>query len=205
MATSIPRARSARGGLLIGSRQVSDASKATSKVKAPTFAGTSFRAEMDKKYRQRSLHNQLRSVPLFAFVEEDFLAYLEEKVELVSYNQNQLICTEGEEADAFYLIRFGMVRVSQSMPGGELVFVGADVGESESYVVRILRALWGAGALTIVLGLIEPDRMRPVRIRPRKLSASSVVTSMRNAGSGSILGAGTCLITRSNSGSRVGC
>jgi len=107
--------------MLIGSRQVSDASKATSKVKAPTFAGTSFRAEMDKKYRQRSLHNQLRSVPLFAFVEEDFLAYLEEKIELVSYNQNQLICTEGEEADAFYLIRFGMVRVSQTMPGGELV------------------------------------------------------------------------------------
>ena len=107
--------------MLIGSRQVSDASKATSKVKAPTFAGTSFRAEMDKKYRQRSLHNQLRSVPLFAFVEEDFLAYLEEKVELVSYNQNQVICKEGEEADAFYLIRFGMVRVSQTMPGGELV------------------------------------------------------------------------------------
>ena len=107
--------------MLVGNRQVSDASKATSKVKAPTFAGTSFRAEMDKKYRQRSLHNHLRSVPLFAFVEEDFLAYLEEKVELVSYNQNQVICKEGEEADAFYLIRSGMVRVSQSMPGGEMV------------------------------------------------------------------------------------
>ena len=43
--------------------------------------------------------------------------------------------------------------VEEKMPGGELLFVGADVGESESYVVRILRALWGAGALVIVLGL----------------------------------------------------
>ena len=43
--------------------------------------------------------------------------------------------------------------VEEKMPGGELMFVGADVGESESYVVGILRALWGAGALVIVLGL----------------------------------------------------
>ena len=37
--------------------------------------------------------------------------------------------------------------------GGELLFVGADIGESEAYVVKIVRALWGAGALVIVLGL----------------------------------------------------
>ena len=43
--------------------------------------------------------------------------------------------------------------LQERMPGGELMFVGADVGESESYVVRIVRALWGAGALVIVLGL----------------------------------------------------
>lgn len=43
--------------------------------------------------------------------------------------------------------------VEEKLLGGELIFVGADVGESESYVVRILRALWGAGALVIVLGL----------------------------------------------------
>ena len=107
--------------MLVGNRQVSDASKATSKVKAPTFKGTSFKAEMEKKYRERSLENHLRSVPLFASVGDEFIAYLKEKVELVSYNQHQAICKEGEEADAFYLIRSGMVRVSQMMPGGEMV------------------------------------------------------------------------------------
>ena len=43
--------------------------------------------------------------------------------------------------------------LEEKLPGGERLFVGADVEESESYVVRILRALWGAGALIIVLGL----------------------------------------------------
>jgi signal transduction histidine kinase len=44
--------------------------------------------------------------------------------------------------------------VEERLAGGERMFVGADVGEAESYVVRILRALWGAGALVIVLGLV---------------------------------------------------
>ena len=107
--------------MLVGNRQVSDASKATSKVKMPTFKGTSFKVEMEKKYRERSLETHLRSVPLFATVRDEFIAYLKERVELVSFNQNQVICKEGEEADAFYLIRSGMVRVSQNMPGGEMV------------------------------------------------------------------------------------
>lgn len=41
----------------------------------------------------------------------------------------------------------------ERLPGGELLFVGADVGEAEAYVRKIVRALWGAGALVILLGL----------------------------------------------------
>jgi signal transduction histidine kinase len=43
--------------------------------------------------------------------------------------------------------------LEERLPDGNLVFVGADVGEAESYVVKILRSMWGAGALMIVLGL----------------------------------------------------
>ena len=43
--------------------------------------------------------------------------------------------------------------LQQRMSGGEWLFVGAEVGEAELFVVRILRAFWGAGALVIVLGL----------------------------------------------------
>jgi signal transduction histidine kinase len=43
--------------------------------------------------------------------------------------------------------------LEERLPGGELLFVGADVGEAQSYVVKILNALWGAAALVIVLGV----------------------------------------------------
>jgi CRP-like cAMP-binding protein/Fe-S-cluster-containing hydrogenase component 2 len=107
--------------MLVGNRQISDLTKATTKVKMPTFKGTSFKAELEKKYRERSLNNHLRSVPIFAALDEEFMDYLKQHVELASYNQNQVICREGEEADAFYLIRSGMVRVSNALPGGEMV------------------------------------------------------------------------------------
>src|ERR1700716_1286399 len=138
--------------MLVGNRQVSEATKATSKVKAPTFKGTSFKAELEKKYRERSLNNHLRSVPLFATLSEEFLNYLKEKVELVSYNQNQVICKEGEEADAFYLIRSGMVRVSQVMPGGEMVRTYLSRGDyfGEIGLLRSIKRIATCAALDAV-------------------------------------------------------
>ena len=43
--------------------------------------------------------------------------------------------------------------LQEKLEGGETLFVGADVGESEGFVTGIVRALWGAGALVILLGL----------------------------------------------------
>jgi len=107
--------------MLMGSRQVDAISKAGTKVKVPTFKGTTFKVELDKKYRERSLNNHLRSVPLFATVDETFLALLNQKVELVTFDKSQIICKQGDPADAFYLIRSGMVKVSNALPGGEMV------------------------------------------------------------------------------------
>jgi signal transduction histidine kinase len=39
------------------------------------------------------------------------------------------------------------------LPTGELLFVGADIGEGRASVLRIVRALWGAGVLVLLLGL----------------------------------------------------
>ncbi len=39
------------------------------------------------------------------------------------------------------------------LPTGERIFVGADIGEAESFVVKIVRAMQGAGALMVLLGL----------------------------------------------------
>jgi methyl-accepting chemotaxis protein len=40
------------------------------------------------------------------------------------------------------------------LPGGEFLFVGADVEQSEEFVGKIVTALWGAGALVVALGLL---------------------------------------------------
>jgi signal transduction histidine kinase len=40
------------------------------------------------------------------------------------------------------------------LPGGELLFVGEYVGEAQAYVLTLVRALWGAGALVVLLGLV---------------------------------------------------
>ncbi|WP_334163790.1 sensor histidine kinase [Phenylobacterium sp.] len=43
--------------------------------------------------------------------------------------------------------------LQERLSGGEILFVGADVGEDEAYVLKIINALWGAGALVVILGL----------------------------------------------------
>src|ERR1041385_768680 len=107
--------------MLMGTRQIEDEIKSRSKVKVATFKGTSFKTAMDKKYRERSLVTHLSSVPLFEGVSEEFLTQLKDKVELLSFFKNQVICKQGDAADAFYLIRQGMVKVGQNLPGGEMI------------------------------------------------------------------------------------
>jgi signal transduction histidine kinase len=41
----------------------------------------------------------------------------------------------------------------QRLSGGEQLFVGEDVSDAQAYVLNIVRALWGAGALVVLLGL----------------------------------------------------
>ena len=40
------------------------------------------------------------------------------------------------------------------LPTGERMFVGADIGEAEVFVAKIVHAVWGAGALMVLLGLM---------------------------------------------------
>src|SRR5207244_1922473 len=80
-----------------------------------------FKAELDRSYRQRALATHLRSVPMFAGITDDFIDYLRDRVELVRYEAGQVIVRQGEQADAFYLVRIGFVKVTQGFPGGEMV------------------------------------------------------------------------------------
>jgi CRP-like cAMP-binding protein/Pyruvate/2-oxoacid:ferredoxin oxidoreductase delta subunit/ferredoxin len=79
------------------------------------------KAQLDANYRQRALDDHLRSVPMFASLDQAFIDILRDKVELVRYTKDDVICQQGDAADSFYLIRLGFVKVSEPHPGGELV------------------------------------------------------------------------------------
>ena len=80
-----------------------------------------FRAKLEANYRGRALGTHLRSVPIFSTVSEDFIDTLRDRVELIRYAPGQVICSEGEPADSFFLIRIGFVRVSQQRNGEQMV------------------------------------------------------------------------------------
>ncbi len=80
-----------------------------------------FRAELDRKYRQRALETHLKSVPTFASMPSDFIAYLRDRVELLRYSAGEVIVRQGDVADAFYLVRLGFVKISEHRAGGDLV------------------------------------------------------------------------------------
>jgi len=79
------------------------------------------KAKLDDRYRRRALEDHLKSVPLFAPLTDEFIESLRDLVELVRYNKGDVICRQGDIADAFYLVRIGFVKVSEDHPEGELV------------------------------------------------------------------------------------
>ena len=80
-----------------------------------------FRAELDRKYRQRALETHIQSVPEFASMPADFVAYLRDRVELIRHSPGEVIVRQGDAADAFYLVRMGFVKVTERHPGGDVV------------------------------------------------------------------------------------
>ncbi len=123
-----------------------------------------FKAELDRSYRQRALATHLRSVPMLAGITDDFIDYLRDRVELIRYEAGQVICRQGETADAFYLIRIGFVKVTQNFPGGEMVLQYLARG---GYFGEI--GLLGGGARVATCSAL--DHVEVVRIRAEDFHA----------------------------------
>ena len=85
------------------------------------YNAPAFKDKLNKNYRTRALDVHFRSVPVFRNVSQEFLDKLRDRVELVDVMPGQVICKQGEVADAFYLVRLGFVKVAQDFPGGEFV------------------------------------------------------------------------------------
>jgi len=88
-----------------------------------------FKEQLDKSYRERALAQHLRSVPILSGLDDKFIEQLRNRVELERFDAGDVIVKQGDMADAFYLIRVGCVRVSQTHPGGEMVLTYLSRGE----------------------------------------------------------------------------
>jgi CRP-like cAMP-binding protein len=80
-----------------------------------------FRAQLERNYRDRALDTHIRSVEIFKGLTDDFLNHIRERVDLLQFEAGEVICRQGEPADSFFLIRIGFVKVSRDSPGGEMV------------------------------------------------------------------------------------
>src|SRR5688572_27814051 len=78
-----------------------------------------FKRQMEEKYRRRALDNHLRSVAVLRDLPKKFIDYLRDRVELVGFNPGEIICWQGDQADAFYLVRMGHVKVYESFADGQ--------------------------------------------------------------------------------------
>jgi cGMP-dependent protein kinase 2 len=78
-----------------------------------------FRSAMDQIYIERGLANHLRTIPEFAEIDPRIIQQLVKKAKLRIFAKHESIIQEGDEADSFYLIREGFVRIVKNMAGGE--------------------------------------------------------------------------------------
>jgi CRP-like cAMP-binding protein/Fe-S-cluster-containing hydrogenase component 2 len=83
------------------------------------------REVLDRVYRQRALRAQLDAVSFFADLTTDernqCRDFLRDKVQLVRVDPGQVIFRQGESADAFYMVRLGYVKFTQTSAGHEQV------------------------------------------------------------------------------------
>jgi len=88
-----------------------------------------FNEQMNTIYRRRVLNSHLRSLPIFNEVNEEFLHQLAQRVQLVEKQPGEVIFEQGAPSDCLYVIRIGMVKVTQKGPGGERVLAYRARGE----------------------------------------------------------------------------
>lgn len=74
---------------------------------------SNFKENLEGLYFERAVGNYLRKVPLFASLDDAILEKLEKSVNLKSYNQGDVIFSEGDPGDSMYVIRTGFVKITK--------------------------------------------------------------------------------------------
>jgi Fe-S-cluster-containing hydrogenase component 2/CRP-like cAMP-binding protein len=105
-------------------------------------ASKEFKKFLDSRYRERTLARHLRSVGLFAEVDERVIETIKQRAELVSFEPGQRIAEEGTPADAFYLVRGGYVKLSVTAGTVDLAVTYLRTGDFAGEAALVLDEVW---------------------------------------------------------------
>lgn len=92
----------------------------------------SIKKGMDDTYRRRTLSSHLRKAPVFSGLSSEFLEDLKDKVSIIPFKKGDLIFRQGSDGDAFYLVRYGFVKITLADSRG-LEKVVAYLGEGHYF------------------------------------------------------------------------
>jgi CRP-like cAMP-binding protein len=70
-----------------------------------------FREEFERTKRSRMIQNYVCSAPIFSKLPQSELEWLEQQAQMVTYRPGQAIFKQGDQGDAFYIIRLGYVKI----------------------------------------------------------------------------------------------
>ncbi|MDO8282080.1 MAG: cyclic nucleotide-binding domain-containing protein [Thermodesulfovibrionia bacterium] len=76
------------------------------------------KSRIDALYCERVLASQLPSIPIFMGLTKDIIEELIDKATLHTYNSGEAVFHQGDEADAFYVVRYGLVKITETGADG---------------------------------------------------------------------------------------
>ena len=152
----------------------------------------SFKAQIDKLYRERSLFVQLQQTPLLRQCDDVFIRSLADRVELISCSPNETLTIVDEATDALYLVRSGFLKLSQTLGEGQVVVSylskGMTLGEVELLIDDLSN--WTVTATSVgyseLVKISRDDFLQIINTYPRmeKLLWKTAVTRIKETGYG---------------------
>ena len=124
------------------------------------------KTRLDQLYRDRALHHQLQSTPLFRSLADDLLRRLEEAVELVSLSPGEVLLNEHDPAETLYVVRSGFLKLSQRYGEGELVVTYLSKGMTLGEVELLIDGITGYEVTVTSVEFAELIALPAATLRP---------------------------------------
>ena len=80
-----------------------------------------FNSSIENLYSERAVQTHLRKVPFFSNLSPAALNQLEDRVKLLTYNQGDIIFSEGDTGDSLYIVRSGFVKVTKKQDNAQKI------------------------------------------------------------------------------------